>query len=226
MNILQSLFARSPFSPLQTHMEKVAECVEKLNELYQAHLDSDFKRLKKIANEISELEHSADITKNEIRSDLPKGLFLAVNRADLLEILSIQDTIADRAEDLGVIVTLKKLEPLTEIKDELKQFLDKNIEAVRHAHNIIREMDELLQTAFSGKEAEKVRKMVETAALMEHEADVLQRELLKKLFAMEDSLAYTSFFLWVNALEIVASLGNLAEKLAYRVLMLLEVNNK
>ncbi|MFQ5627389.1 MAG: TIGR00153 family protein [bacterium] len=223
MGVFKNLFVRSPFAPLQSHMEKVASCVQKVAELYEAYINRDYKLMKKLAKEISELEHSADLTKNEIRNNLPSGLFLAVNRGDLLEILALQDTIADNTEDIGVLMNLKKLETLEAIKDDLKSFLDKNIEAVQHMHEIIREMDELLQSSFGGKEAEKVRQMVDEVAYMEHEADILQRKLLKKLYNMEDSLHYSSFILWINIMQSMASLGNLSEKLANRVRMLLDL---
>ncbi len=223
MRVLGNLFTRSPFSPLQSHMEKVAECVEKMQELYEAYVANDYDRIQSLSEEISRLEHAADLTKNEIRNNLPKGLFLAVNRGDLLEILSLQDTIADKAEDVGILMTLKKLEPLEGLQTELRAFLDKNIEAVHHAHQIIREMDELLETSFGGKEAEKVRSMVEEVAYMEHEADVMQHQLLKKLYNIGDQLSHTSFTLWLTILQRVAALGNLSEKLANRVRMLLDV---
>lgn len=225
MSVFKNLFAKSPFFPLQSHMEKVADCVEKVEELFEAYNDKDNKRIEEIAQEISQLEHAADLTKNEIRNHLPKGLFLAVNRGDLLEILSLQDRLADRAEDIGVLMTLKNLEPLKGVRKDFKAFLEKNLEAVRHAHKIIREIDELLETSFGGKEAEKVRAMVEEVAYMEHEADILQRNLLKKLYNMDDTIPYTSFTLWINILQAIASLGNNSEKLANRVRMLLDIKS-
>jgi predicted phosphate transport protein (TIGR00153 family) len=225
MSVFKNLFAKSPFLPLQSHMEKVAACVQKIEELFEAYYDKDYEKMEKISQELSQLEHAADLTKNEIRNHLPKGIFLAVNRGDLLEILSLQDTLADKAEDIGVLMTLKNLEPLKGIRKELKMFLDKNLEAVRHAHKIIQEIDELLESSFGGKEAEKVRTMVEEVAYMEHEADVLQRNLLKKLYDMDDLLPYTSFTLWINVLQAIASLGNNSEKLANRVRMLLDIKS-
>lgn len=223
MNVFRNLFAKSPFSPLQSHMEKVAVCVQKIEEIFEAYYDKDYDKMDSIARELSQLEHAADLTKNEIRNNLPKGLFLAVNRGDLLEILSLQDTLADRAEDIGVLMTLKQLQPLKGIRKELKPFLDKNLQAVRHAHNIIQEIDELLEASFGGKEAEKVRAMVEEVAYMEHEADMLQRALLKKFYNMDDAIPYTSFTLWIHILQAIASLGNNSEKLANRVRMLLDI---
>ncbi|HHL72656.1 MAG TPA: TIGR00153 family protein [Bacteroidetes bacterium] len=222
MSILESLFSRSPFSPLQSHMEKVCECVQQVERLYAAFVGKDYSGIQKIADEISELEHAADLLKNEIRGQLPQGLFLAVNRGDLLEILSLQDSIADTAEDLGVLMGLKKLEPIEEMEEELKAFMDKNIEAVTSARAIIRQMDELLQTSFGGKEAKKVTLMIDDVAYMEHEADIMQRKLLKKLYNLDDKLSYSEFSLWINILKSVAAFGNLSEKLANRVRMLLD----
>lgn len=224
MSIFKNLFAQSPFSPLQSHMEKVASCVKKLDALFEAYFKKDFAKMNELADEISETEHAADLTKNEIRNHLPKGLFLAVNRGDLLEILGIQDDIADQAEDIGIMMTLKDdLEPPPGMEDEFKNFLKKNMEIVVSAQNIIREMDELLEASFGGKEAEKVKLMVESVAYLEHEADILQRELSKKLFNHGDTMPYTSFTLWMSVLEAIDALGNLSEKLANRVRMLLDI---
>jgi len=223
MRLFTNLFAKSPFSPLQAHMEKVVKCVHKMNDLFTAYLKGNFEQINQLAEEISELEHMADLTKNEIRNNLPKGIFLAINRSDLLEILSLQDTIADKAEDIAVLMTLKRLETLPDIEPDLTNFLNKNIEIVEETHKVIREMDELLEATFGGREAEKVKLMIENIAFMEHEADIMQRTLLKKLFAREDSLPYSSFFLWISILQAVASLGNTSEKLGNRIRMLLDV---
>ena len=140
MTVFKNLFAKSPFAPLQSHMEKVTACVNKLEDLFKAYYDKDREKVEEISQELSQLEHAADLTKNEIRNHLPKGLFLAVNRGDLLEILSLQDTLADKAEDIGVLMTLKKLEPLKGVRKDFKAMLDKNLEAVRYAHKIIQEI--------------------------------------------------------------------------------------
>ena len=145
MSILKNLFGKSPFSALQSHMEKVAACVSKLEELFSAYSNGDHEKIEKLSEEISDLEHAADLTKNEIRNNLPKGLFLAINRGDLLEILAAQDDIADKAEDIGILMTMKKLEPLEGLVNDVEIFVEKNIEAVKHAQNVIREMDELLE---------------------------------------------------------------------------------
>lgn len=218
-----NLFGRSPFAPLQSHMEKVSQCVRLLPDLFQALEQQDQGKLERIANEIGELEHQADITKNDIRNHLPKSLFLPIDRAQLLEILSIQDKIADRAEDVSVLVLLKPIKLLPSFKAEFNEFLHKNMIAFDGAQRIIKEMHDLLESSFGGAEAAKVRSMVEDVSYKEHEVDLVQRQLLKKLFQAENEMSYTTFHLWQKICEALGSVSNLAEKLAFRVRMTLEL---
>jgi uncharacterized protein len=223
MRTILGLFARSPFAPLQTHMEKVSACVHLLPELFLALYSNNLEKVETLANLISEKEHQADLTKNDIRNHLPKSLFLAMDRGHLLEILAIQDGIADKAEDIAVLVTLKTLPLIEPCKEEFTAFLQKNIEAFDGVFAIIRELHELLESSFGGIEAEKVVSMVEKVAVKEHEADIIQRRLLKIFFNEDKTLSPSSFHLWQRIFESIASLSNLSEKLANRIRMTLEL---
>lgn len=204
-------------------MEKVASCVEQVEKLFDALLKGDQPQVEKIASRISELEHQADLTKNDIRNHLPKSLLLAVDRQQLLEILGLQDGIADRAEDAAVLTTLKKMEMPAALQADFRAFLQKNIECFHAVHRIIRELHDLLESSFGGIEAEKVRAMVEEVAYKEHEGDLLQRKLLQGLIAVEEQLSVSSFYLWTRIFQSVADLSNLSEKLANRVRMTLDL---
>jgi len=203
-------------------MEKVSSCVHLLRDLFQALEKRDYELLEQIAKQISELEHQADRTKDDIRNHLPKSLFLPIDRMQLLEILTIQDKIADKAEDIAVLVTLKQIEILPSFAAEFKEFLDKNIVTFDGVLLIIKEMHELLESSFGGTEADKVRVMVENVAYQEHEVDLIQRKLLKKLFNIENEMPYTTFDLWQKICAATAAISNLSEKLASRVRLTLE----
>lgn len=218
-----SLFGHSPFAPLQAHMESVSRCVHQLLLLFEALEQRDYTNLALIAEEISRLENEADLIKNDIRNHLPKSLFLPIDRGNLLEILSVQDRIADKAEDVAVLVTLIPLHILPIFQDEFKVFLQKNIETFEGAHAIIKELHDLVESSFGGIEAEKVRAMVHEVAFNEHEVDLIQRQLLKKLFQGEAELTYITFDLWQRLFENIASISNLSENLADRLRMTLEL---
>jgi predicted phosphate transport protein (TIGR00153 family) len=204
-------------------MEEVTQCVYLLKDLFDALQKRDYPRVEEVAKKIGEQEHKADLTKNNIRNHLPKSLFLAIDRQSLLEILTLQDSLADRAEDISVLVLLKNLEILPVFQEDLQKFLDKNIEAFKGARRIIKELHELLESAFGGIEAEKVRTLVNDVAFLENEADKLQKNLLKSLIAAEDQMSYTTFYLWQKIFQSLGAIGNLSENLAYRVRTTLEL---
>ena len=72
-------------------------------------------KIEKLVADLSRMEHEADLTKNDIRNHFPKSLFLPIDRAHFLEILSVQDSIADKAEDIGILLTLRPLESFRNI---------------------------------------------------------------------------------------------------------------
>lgn len=223
MITLLNLFGRSPFTPLESHMENVSQCVHLLKPLFLELEQENYQAVEKIVEKISKQEHLADITKNDIRNHLPKRMFLQIDKKDLLDILSLQDSLADRAEDAAKLVTLKNLTINGDFRELFFQFLEKNLETFDGAYKIIKEMKELAESSFGGTEAEKVRTLVEAVAYSEHEVDQLQHKLLIILFKSEATMSYTTFFLWQKILIVLGSISNLSENLAYRVRRTLEV---
>ncbi|MBN4066536.1 TIGR00153 family protein [Simkania negevensis] len=203
-------------------MQKVESCVKVLPSLFAALEKGDSDELERLAKRISKLEHDADIAKNSIRNNLRKGLFLPVDRGTLLEILSLQDTLADKAEDIAVLLTLKKFENFELLKEGLAEFLSLNLAVFDVVNKIVQEFDELLSSSFGGSEAEKVLKMIEEVAYREHEIDLLQHKMLKNLYIIGDSMLHTTFQLWLRVLSELAALSNLSEKLANRIRMTLD----
>ena len=188
LRTIARLFGKSPFSPLQTHMHKVSSCVTKLSEIFSLLHDGNPSNLEPLVTQLCKLEHEADLTKNDIRNHLPKSLFLPMDRSHFLEILALQDSIADAAEDIGLVLTWHPLQLVEGIEKELFAYFEKNTETFWLTRQIIEEMDELLEASFGGIEAEKVKEMVEMVAEKEDEANKMQRDLLKKVFALSPAL--------------------------------------
>ncbi|MCE5295445.1 MAG: TIGR00153 family protein [Chlamydiales bacterium] len=218
-----NLFARSPFAPLQRHMEKVAECVHMLEALFTAVIDTDNKRVHDIAKKISDVEHQADVMKSSIRNNLPSNLFLSIDRSTFLEILQLQDSIADKVEDIAVLLTIRPIELHAAIKELFERFLAKNIQCFEESRKIIQELHELLESSFGGSEAENVKDMCDEVAFLEHEADCIQRELLKSLYQSEDTISYGTFGLWNKIFEATGAISNISEKLADSIRMTLDI---
>ena len=57
---LTSLFARSPFGPIQEHQHKVQECAEMVPQIIEACLRQDQELLRRLVKEVSRKENEAD----------------------------------------------------------------------------------------------------------------------------------------------------------------------
>lgn len=222
MSTISRLFFSSPISLLCDHFDKVLECANKVRELFAALNNNEYEKIVKLKVEISELENSADKIKNKIRNEFIKRRLFSIDKNTFFEILSIQDGIADKCEDLGVLLNLRKLQIIPEMKENLELMVEKNVECVQIAQKILKYFDELTLTSFGGKDTEIIKELIEEVAYKEHEADEFQSEVLKVLFKSEDNLKYTEFFLWVQTLKTLSDLSNYSEKLANRIRMILE----
>lgn len=223
MRTIASLFGKSPFVPLQSHMRKVAECVDGLGALFTAFLEGDHALIAELARKISKTEHEADLVKTDIRNHLPRGLFLPIDRGKILDILSTQDEIADTAENVAVLCTLKNLKVPESVNELFVEFCAKSTECFQLSCTIMEELDELLESGFGGIEAEKVRAIVHEVAVKEHEVDLCQRDLLHVIFNLEDELTYSEFHLWLGILAEIAQISDLSENLADKVRTTLEL---
>jgi predicted phosphate transport protein (TIGR00153 family) len=203
-------------------MEKVAECVDGIPEILDAYKRKDSKTVESLSKKISQLEHDADVIKHDIRNSLPRGMFMPVDRANLLRILNTQDGIANRAENIAVLLTFKQAGTFKGFEDTFDAFVTQCLDAFTLARKILDQLDELLETGFGGIEAQTAMELVDMVAQKEYETDVGQRELVRGLLAHEDDISYGDFFLWTRIIRQVASVADQSEKLATAIRMTLE----
>ncbi|MDP6625253.1 MAG: TIGR00153 family protein [Nitrospinota bacterium] len=207
-----NLFGKSPFKPLQEHLEKVKECLEQIEPLFNSLYKQDFKELKAISKKIMKLEHQADKIKDKIRDNLPKNMFLAVDRRDLLNLLSAQDSVCDAVEDLAVVLNLREMTVPEKLKPLLTDLTKKVVMVGNQSASVILELNTLLEASFSGPEAEKVIKMVGEVSTMEWEADKIQYKLAQTMFKIEKELDPVSIFMWMKIFQTVSEIADASEK--------------
>lgn len=211
MSIISKLFGKSPFEPLHQHMLKVKACVGLVRPLMDAFLKGEQEKVKDVAKKIFKAEHDADMVKKEIRSRLPKSILLPVARGDILRFLKEQDNIADSAEDLAALLTLRKTTVPEELKEKLKNFVDKVLETYEAAMAVSSEIKLLAETSFGGEEAHKVMELIEQLKVKEWEADKAQMKVARKMFSIEKKLDPVSVMMWMHIFRELGTLANHAE---------------
>ncbi len=216
MSILD-LFARSPFKPMQEHMRVVLECVREVPPLFDALCSGDSAALRAHAERIHELEGQADRLKNDLRAHLPKRLLLPVDRRDLLEILAVQDSIADTAQDVADLLMQRAMPVPDSMRQPLIELVRRVERACDQAGQVIGELDELVEIGFRGREASRVEEMINQLGSIEGETDRLESSLIQELFRIEDSLPPVTVMLWYDLIGRIGNLADHAEKVGNRV---------
>ena len=211
MTLLDRLFKKSPFGPIIEHSKKVQECIELIKPVIKAWLREDWDEIERLRYEISRKENEADQLKITIRSSLPKSLFYPVPRGDLLRILHNQDNIADAAEDLCVVLTLRKTKLPSPLTNDFQKLVDQVIDTCRMLLKANEELETLMEVSFTGPASETVLKTVDVIGKMEWQSDNQSRELIKNLLNMESQLDPMTIIFIMKIVEVLSNLSNYAE---------------
>jgi len=215
VNSILGVFAKSPIKPLQEHIDKVYDCASLLVPFFEATIAEDWDSAVTIRKKISQEEKEADFLKREIRLTLP------VERTDLLELLTQQDKIANKAKDIsGRIIGRQLLVPQT-IQTPFIAYLQRCLDAVALAKEAINELDDLLEAGFRGREVDLVAKMISELDAIEEDTDDLQIQVRRQLFAMEAELNPIDVMFLYKIIEWVGDLADLAERVGSRLELML-----
>ncbi len=220
-NPLANLFGKSPFSAIQRHMRVVLECAHEIPPLFEALAAGDRAQVEAIKEIIFEREAEADAIKNALRGALPKSLFMPVDRRDLLDVLQMQDSIADTAQDIAGLLVERPMELPDFMQETMLALARRCVDACDQSAKIIEGLDELVAIGFRGREATRVEEMVEALNLIEDETDELGIELTRRLFEHEDELKPVSVIMWYRIIEWVGDLADYAEKVGDRLRLLI-----
>lgn len=220
-NPIASMLGKSPFKPLQEHMRIVKECVAEVPGLFDALIAGDQDGVVKHKDIIFAKEDEADKIQNELRMHLPKSLFMPVDRRDLLDLLEMQDTIANVSQDIAGLMVERNMSVPAGMDDTLKAFVQRCVDTCNHAATIIEEMDELVEMGFRGREASKVDEMVARLGEIEDETDTMGMDLARALFSMEDDLKPVSVMFWYQMIQWIGDIADYAEKSGDRVRLMI-----
>jgi predicted phosphate transport protein (TIGR00153 family) len=216
MSPLLKLFGQSPFRPLQEHMRLVVDCANEVPNLFDALFADDKVELEAVRERIFRLENQADDIKNELRSHLPKSMFMPVDRRDLLEILDLQDSIADTAQDIAGMLVARDMALPSVVRAPMVGLTRRCVDACNQLKQIVEELDELVETGFRGPEADKVMAMIDELNNIETDTDVLAIELMRVLFEHEDEIGPVTTIMWDRVIHWAGDLANYAERAGNR----------
>lgn len=208
MGSIFNMFGPSPIRPIEQHMRKTYLCAKQLYPFFEAVLQQDWQLANTIKDKIVTLEKEADRIKRDLRLHLPTGLFLPVARTDLLELLSAQDRIANKAEDIASLIVSRQMMLPDALSTLFMPFLSRCLDTAKQACQAINELDDLLESGFRGSEVKIVEDMIVTLDEIEHDSDEKLAEIRHRIFELEKDLpAIEVMFLY----KLVQWIGDLAD---------------
>lgn len=220
-NPFSNLFGHSPIKPMQEHMAVAVKAAEKLVDFFEAVIADDWEAAEAIQRRITDFEHEADALKKQLRLQLPKSLFLPVPRTDLLELLGTQDRIANRAKDIAGIMLGRKMMIPAPLHEQVLAFVQSAVQTSDQALTAINELDELLETGFSGRELTLVENMIEKLDQYERNNDQLEVTIRAALFRLEADLPPVDVMFLYRVIDWIGDLANRAQSVGSRLQLLL-----
>lgn len=221
LNNILGLFAQSPLKPLQKHSNKVTECSELLEPFFEATFVHNWEKAAEVRGQIVDLERRADSLKREIRLKLPRGLFMPLERTDLLELVTQLDKLANYSRDISGRIIGRQLVIPTEMQPLFKKFLSRSIDASRQVSKVLDEMEQLLETGFRGRELDFVNKMILELDQIEDDTDQYQITLRHTLLSLEKTLNPIDVMFLYKCIERISVLADQAQRIGSRIELML-----
>ena len=218
---ITSMFAGSPVKPLQQHIGKVHECVKKLEPFFKAVIEKDYDQVAVLHKEISQLEVEADDMKHELRIRLPNSLFMPMPRERILDIVTTQDQIANKAKHVAGMVNSRKIELPEEIVEMMTVYVKCAIAASRQAKRVVNELDELIEVGFRGREVRTVEEMINDLDDIEYEADKLESQINNAMFVIEKTLNPVDVIFMYRVIHEVGEVADISQRVGARLELLL-----
>ncbi|MDP6917129.1 MAG: TIGR00153 family protein [SAR86 cluster bacterium] len=217
---LSELISKSPFGPIQVHMEKTKQCADELLVYLDAAASNDWDKAKLSRQRIIQLEKEADELKAETRDLLPKGMFLFVPRGDLLDLIGLADEIPNTIKDVSGLMYGRKMIIPSQISTSFKGFAKEAVSSVTTASVAIDKLAEVSRLAFGSKASTELDKIISGLDSKEREIDQLEVVVRKQLFDIEKDLPPVDVIFLYDIINKIGELADRAEQLGHRLTLI------
>jgi hypothetical protein len=159
------------------HLEKVSATLMGLKNLLEAYLSQQLDHIAELAEQVRDFEHEADVVRRKVENIMYSGAFLPNFRGDLLGIIEAADKVANKAEYVADVLEIERPHIPAFLHEEIKRLLDGSIETYNALKQAIKYLFEDLN---------RVVEFVDETEVKEHQVDGIERNLLRKIFSIQD----------------------------------------
>lgn len=213
---ISDVISNSPLALLERHAGVCVDCVERLPLYFAEAQASRWGRANDIREEICRLEGLADELKQDVRSNLPRGLWMSVSRADLLELVRVQDKMANGVKEVSGISLGRRLAFPRALTDDVNEFINEVVSVSRAVVKVISATRELSRSAFGSRQTNAILAFVAQIESGERRSDDIQATLRAKVREHEHELSPVDAIFLYQLLSAIGDIADNAEKVAHR----------
>ena len=213
---ISEVISNSPLALLERHAGVCMDCVERLPLYFKEAQSGLWARAEEVREEICRFEGLADELKQDVRSNLPRGLWMSVSRADLLELVRVQDKMANGVKEVSGISLGRQLAFPSPLTEDLNEFVDVVVAVSRSVVKIIGATRELSRSAFGTRQTNAILDFVSQVEAGERRSDDMQAALRSRVREHEVDLPPVDAMFLYQLLAAIGEIADNAEKVAHR----------
>ena len=213
---ISEVISNSPLALLERHAGVCMDCVERLPLYFQEAQSGLWARAEEVREEICRFEGLADELKQDVRSNLPRGLWMSVSRADLLELVRVQDKMANGVKEVSGISLGRQLAFPSPLTEDLNEFVEVVVAVSRSVVKSIGATRELSRSAFGTRQTNAILDFVSQVEAGERRSDDMQAALRARVREHEVDLPPVDAMFLYQLLAAIGEIADNAEKVAHR----------
>ncbi len=216
INVLSKLLGGpSPVTGLLEHTEQVNACLDMLHPLLTAAVESRDQEVHDLAEKIFQLEQDADSRKVDLRASIPRSVFMPIPRGDMLTYVRMQDGLANKVEDLAMLLRIQPFWAPEEIgKYSSRQLLlelgQHGIDTAKMATTLTFKMCDLIKAGYKLAMSEEMNEIIIEIGRLEHITDRHQFRLIRGI--LQETNSTIPFERKYVSLEVIRTLSDLANR--------------
>jgi len=201
-------------------MAKVCHCAELLEQFLKISALNEWEKAAALQAQIVDAENEADEIKNSIRANLPKSVWMPFARSDIIELLTIQDRLANKAKDIAGLMLGRRIVFPESLTGSVHEMYKLSMDAASKAKDAIGELDELLESGFSGKEIKLVQSLLDHLNDIENQSDAAQIEVRAELMKLEADLPPVNVVFLYRIIDLIGDIADVSQRIGNRLLLL------
>ena len=146
---------------------------------------------------------------------------MPINRRDLLEMLDMQDSIADVAQDIVILLNIRRMNLTKELGQDVINFVKKSQDVCYLARGLTQEFGDVIESGFGRHEIKKLLEMIDNVSIAETEADNLEDALVHRLYEVEEKMNSVDAVFWYKIFELIGDIADFSKKTGNRLRLMI-----